>query len=40
MVGLIVVLLTFFTHGEYGFSSVRSCWFSKYWVWNLRTKLC
>ena len=29
----------FFTHGEYGFSSMRGRSYSKEWVWNLMIKL-
>ena len=32
-------LLTFFLHGQYGFSSVGSCCYSREWFWNSRTKL-
>ena len=35
MIGLRVVLLPFFlSHGEYGFSSMGSCYYSREWVWN------
>ena len=29
-----------FLHGQYGFSSVGSCCYSREWLWNSRTKLC
>ena len=35
-----VVLLRFFIHGEYGFSSMGSWCYSREFVWNLKTKLC
>ena len=35
-----VVLLTFFLHGEYGFSSVGNYCYSREWLWNSRAKVC
>ena len=37
MIDLMVASLTFFVHGEYGFSST---WSWRKWVWNSRIKLC
>ena len=34
--GFVVVFL----HDQYGFSSVGSCYYSREWFWNSRTKLC
>ena len=30
----------FFTYGEDGFSSMGSGYYSREWIWSLRTKLC
>ena len=38
--GQMVVLLTFFTHDEYDFSSMESWCYIREWLRNLRTKLC
>ena len=35
-----LIMAPFFTHGEYGFSSVGSWDYSREWLWNSRTKLC
>ena len=40
LIGLIVILSTFFSHGEYGFTSVGSCCYLREWAWDSRTKLC
>ena len=39
MIGLMLVLLTFFDMVSMVFSIVSWC-YSREWVWNLRTKLC
>ena len=39
MIGLMMGMLTFFSHDEYD-STYRSWCYSREWVWNSRTKLC
>ena len=36
---IMVVLLMFYLHGEYGYSSVGSYCYSREWLWNTRAKI-